>query len=84
MIPQSICRFVGDGHRVGGKGEESEVVRNQNQTKPEPEEQPRGTITIHLILWQQGFTVNGTELRPYEEEENQLFLQFVREGLVER
>lgn len=71
-----MCRFAGDGQKIGRPNEETVVVPDTQSDSEEEEE----VNTIIIKLWRQGFTVNDGELRLYEKPENKEFLQCLEKG----
>ncbi|XP_011498806.1 PREDICTED: NSFL1 cofactor p47-like [Ceratosolen solmsi marchali] len=68
--------FVGTGYKLGMTSNDTEVVT------PTPSERRPSTSLITLKLWQNGFTINDREIRPYDDPENKEFLAAIKRGEI--
>ncbi|KAG5897279.1 hypothetical protein JTB14_011445 [Gonioctena quinquepunctata] len=66
--------FRGTGYKLGQDSNDSEVVPGASEP-PAPSE-------VTLRLWQDGFSVNEGELRPYTDPSNRDFLDSIRRGEI--
>ncbi|XP_072767621.1 NSFL1 cofactor p47 isoform X1 [Anoplolepis gracilipes] len=68
--------FSGTGYKLGQTSSDSEVVMGANVDP----QSSNGLIT--LKLWKDGFTINDSEIRSYEEPDNRDFLAAIRRGEI--
>merc|ERR1711935_870108 len=65
-------RFIGSGYRLGGDGVSSAQVAGQS-ARPQPKD-------IKLVMWKEGFSVDGGPLRRYDDPANKQFLDEITQG----
>lgn len=68
--------FRGTGYKLGQTSSDSEVVMGANA------DQQSSSGLIILKLWKDGFTINDSEIRSYEEAENRDFLDAIKRGEI--
>ncbi|XP_011703894.1 PREDICTED: NSFL1 cofactor p47 isoform X1 [Wasmannia auropunctata] len=68
--------FRGTGYKLGQTSSDSEVVMGANA------DQQSSNGLIILKLWKDGFTINDSEIRSYEEAENRDFLDAIKRGEI--
>ncbi|XP_014478815.1 PREDICTED: NSFL1 cofactor p47 [Dinoponera quadriceps] len=68
--------FSGTGYKLGQTSSDSEVVMGASA------DQQSSSGLITLKLWKDGFTINDSEIRSYNEPENREFLAAVKRGEV--
>ncbi|XP_001601197.1 NSFL1 cofactor p47 [Nasonia vitripennis] len=68
--------FVGTGYKLGMTSNDTEVV------SPSPSDRRASTGLITLKLWQNGFTINDREIRPYDDPANKEFLAAIKRGEI--
>ncbi|KYN01145.1 PREDICTED: NSFL1 cofactor p47 isoform X1 [Cyphomyrmex costatus] len=68
--------FLGTGYKLGQTSSDSEVVMGANI------DQQSSSGLIILKLWKDGFTINDSEIRLYEEAENRDFLDAIKRGEI--
>lgn len=66
--------FKGTGYKLGQYNNDSEVIP--------AEEAPPSPTEVTLRLWQNGFSINDGELRPYNDPVNNEFLNNIRRGEI--
>lgn len=66
--------FRGTGYKLGQDNNDTEVVPG--------EEAPPSPTEVTLRLWQNGFSINDGELRPYNDPVNNEFLSSIRRGEI--
>lgn len=68
--------FSGTGYKLGQTSSDSEVVIGANADQ----QSSNGLIT--LKLWKDGFTINDSEIRSYDEPDNREFLAAIKRGEI--
>lgn len=68
--------FSGTGYKLGQSSSDSEVVMGANADQ----QSSNGLIT--LKLWKDGFTINDSEIRSYDESDNREFLAAIKRGEI--
>ncbi|XP_011865774.1 PREDICTED: NSFL1 cofactor p47 isoform X1 [Vollenhovia emeryi] len=68
--------FRGTGYKLGQTSSDSEVVMGANA------DQRSSNGLIVLKLWKDGFTINDSEIRSYDEAENRDFLDAIKRGEI--
>lgn len=69
-----VYSFGGTGYRLGQLNDDH-VALPSAQQNPSQNMDP-----IILRLWRQGFTINDSDLRTYEEKKNKEFLEYIMKG----
>lgn len=72
--PTSSRVFRGTGYKLGQDDHDTEVIPG--------EEAPPSPTEVTLRLWQNGFSINEGELRPYNDPVNNEFLNSIRRGEI--
>ncbi|KAJ8673422.1 hypothetical protein QAD02_004684 [Eretmocerus hayati] len=68
--------FAGTGYKLGMTSNDTEVV------SASPSQRRSSTGLITLKLWQNGFTINDREMRPYDDPANKEFLAAIKRGEI--
>lgn len=68
--------FSGTGYKLGQTNSDTEVVSASSSS------QGSSSGPISLKLWKNGFTVNDSELRSYDDPENRKFLDTIKRGEI--
>ncbi|XP_029164317.1 LOW QUALITY PROTEIN: NSFL1 cofactor p47 [Nylanderia fulva] len=68
--------FSGTGYKLGQTSSDSEVVMGASA------DQQSSNGLIILKLWKDGFTINDSEIRSYDESENREFLAAIKRGEI--
>ncbi|KAL0118614.1 hypothetical protein PUN28_009351 [Cardiocondyla obscurior] len=68
--------FRGTGYKLGQTSSDSEVVMGTNM------DQQSSNGLIVLKMWKDGFTINDSEIRSYDEAENKDFLDAIKRGEI--
>lgn len=66
--------FSGAGYRLGQTNDDHVLLANA------PSRSTENMDPIILRLWRQGFTINDSELRLYEDQKNREFLEYITKG----
>ncbi|XP_031831698.1 NSFL1 cofactor p47 isoform X2 [Nomia melanderi] len=69
--------FSGTGYKLGQTNSDTEVVTASSSSNSQPNSGP-----ITLKLWKNGFTVNDSDLRSYNDPENRKFLDTIKRGEI--
>ncbi|XP_077295220.1 NSFL1 cofactor p47-like [Arctopsyche grandis] len=70
--------FSGTGYKLGATPDDTTVVKDPKLEKSKKEAEQ----VVILRLWQNGFNLDGGELRPYSDPANTQFLDYVRRGEI--
>ncbi|XP_008555761.1 NSFL1 cofactor p47 isoform X1 [Microplitis demolitor] len=73
---QRPSTFSGTGYKLGQTSSDTEVIPGASSQRPSE----AGVIT--LKLWREGFTINDSELRPYNEPQNREFMETIKRGEI--
>lgn len=66
--------FAGAGYRLGQTNDDHVLLADTSSRSTE------NMDPIILRLWRQGFTINDSELRLYEDQKNREFLEYITKG----
>lgn len=66
--------FTGTGYRLGQTNDDHVRLASSSTSSTQ------NTDPIILRLWRQGFTINGNELRLYDDQKNKEFLEYITRG----
>lgn len=66
--------FGGAGYRLGQTNDDHVLMADTSSRSTESMD------PIILRLWRQGFTINDSELRLYEDQKNREFLEYITKG----
>lgn len=66
--------FSGAGYRLGQTNDDHVLLSSTSSRATESMD------PIILRLWRQGFTINDSELRLYEDQKNREFLEYITKG----
>lgn len=80
--PSRSTHFRGSGQTLGGEGTESRVIPDPQgnpipRVQSRPNEPPQERV---LHLWQDGFSIDDGELRRFDDPNNAMDLQMIRQG----
>lgn len=75
--PSGSRSFAGAGYRLGQTNDDH-VLLTDTSTRSTASMDP-----IILRLWRQGFTINDSELRLYDDQKNREFLEYITKGCVD-
>ncbi|XP_031640210.1 NSFL1 cofactor p47 [Contarinia nasturtii] len=73
--PSGSRGFAGAGYRLGQTNDDHVLLANTSSSRSTESLNP-----IILRLWRQGFTINDSELRLYEDQKNREFLEYITKG----
>lgn len=74
--PSGSRGFLGAGYRLGQTNDDHVLMADTSSSRSSTESMD----PIILRLWRQGFTINDSELRLYEDQKNREFLEYITKG----